>query len=117
METLELVRQETRISTELKDFADFVRSLEFTFHADHLLLAGLQPEEIDTAIRRAMKICRLNEVDTADHFQTLYVFDETNGNTYCDWRMTRQGFSLAIMNAPHDNEIIAHWLWELAMKS
>jgi hypothetical protein len=113
MDEINITRYEISIHDASDDFEDILHSLEFRYNAGHLALSGLQANEIRASISKAMKVCRLNGIDTSDHFRSLYIFDEKTGATYCDWRMTRQGFTLVVMNTPATNESIARWQWEL----
>lgn len=113
MNTVNITRYEFITPGTPDDFIEALHSLQFKYNTTHLVLAGLQPDEITTAISKAMKVCRLNAIDTGDHFRSFYVFDENSGTTYCDWRMSREGFTLVIMNATHSNMTIARWQWEL----
>lgn len=110
---INISRYEITIPGTPEDFEEVLHSLEFKYNTGHLALSGLKPSEIRTSINRAMKVCRLNHIDTADHFRSMYIFDEKTGNTYCDWRMTRQGFTLVVMNTPAISPAIARWQWEL----
>lgn len=116
METTTLIRYDTTPPHELEDFEDLMLSLQFKYNTIHLALAGIEPDDILASITRAMKICRLNGIDTTHHFRSLYIFDDDRANTYCDWRMTRQGFTLAVLNASNPNEAIARCQWELVNK-
>jgi hypothetical protein len=117
MNILNITRYEIPAHNEADDFVEALHSVEFRYTTRQLVVAGVQPEEIIHSINKAIKVCRLNFVDPADHFRSFYVFDELKGNLYCDWRMTREGFMLAIMNTPATNTSIAHWQWELAKSS
>ena len=113
MRTVNITRYEITRPGILNDFEEVLHSLQFKYNTNQLVVAGLQPDEITMAMSRAMKVCRLNGIEVAEHFRSLYVFDENTGATYCDWRMSRQGFTLVILNAPHSNTAIARWQWEL----
>ena len=113
MDTISLVRYGMTTSHELEDFTEILHSIDFKYNTRHLSLAGLRPEEINSAINKAMKVCLLNGIDAAEHFRSFYVFDGNRGSIYCDWRMTKQGFTLVVMNAPVLHMSIAHWQWEM----
>ncbi len=113
MNTINISRYEITTSGILTDFEEIFHSAAFKYNTDHLAMSGLQPDEIMTAIGMAMKVCRLNQIDPAEHFRSLYIFDETSHNTYSDWRMTRQGFALVVINTPAHNTAIARWQWQL----
>src|SRR5687767_8061170 len=116
MATLNIALYEIMNQPELDDFTDIVQSMQFKYNTAHLSLAGLDHDDITTAVTRAMRVCRLNGIETREHFRSLYVFDKLHGGTYCDWRMTREGFMLAIMNAPTLNESLANCQWEIIHK-
>jgi hypothetical protein len=113
MGTVNIRRYEFTTAGILEDFEEVIHTAAFKYDTRHLALSGLEPQEIMKAISRAMKVCRLNGIDPAEHFRSLYIFDEDNHNTYCDWRMTRQGFALVVINTPATNPAIASWQWQL----
>jgi hypothetical protein len=113
METVNITRYEVTMPGALDDFTEMVHQLQLKYSTGNLALAGLKADEVSCAVSRAMRICRLNDIDTRDHFRSLYIFDGKSGTVFCDWRMSRQGFMLALMNAPNCNPAIAYWQWEL----
>lgn len=113
MQTLNITRYEITMPGPVDDFVDMIHSIEFKYNTSHLAIAGLEADGITEAIGKAMKVCRLNNIDTADHFRSFYIFDEKKGNTCCDWRMTRQGFMLVVINAPATTQAIAQCQWEM----
>jgi hypothetical protein len=113
MHTVNISRYEIFTHGAPDDFEDILHSIEFKYTTRHLALSGLKEEQIEKAINRAMKVCRLNGIDTSDHFRSMYIFDEKSHVTYCDWHMTRQGLALVVINAPVISETIANWQWEL----
>ena len=112
METLNITRYEVTVPGPLDDFVEMIHSIEFKYNTGHLLMAGMEAGDIAAAIGKAMTVCNLNNIDTADHFRSFYISDEANGNTG-DWRMTRQGFMLVIFNAPATTQAIAQCQWEM----
>jgi hypothetical protein len=44
----------------------------------------------------------------------MYVFDGNTGALHIDWRMSKKGLNVMMMQIPALNEKIAQWLWELA---
>ncbi len=111
---LNLIQYTVATPDELDDFVNMYHTIHLKYNTQHLLLAGLKSDEINTAVNRAMIVCKLNGVDTREHFKSVYVFDSVKNMVYYDWRMTRQGFALVIMNAPSENTTVARWQWELA---
>jgi hypothetical protein len=114
MNIFNITRYEIPAHNEADDFIEALHSVEFKYTTRQLIVAGVQPDEILHSINKAIKVCRLNLVDPSDYFRSCYVFDESSGNLYCDWRMTREGFMLTIMNTPATNTAIAHWQMRLA---
>jgi hypothetical protein len=113
MATVELIRYGFGLHSVADDFEDLLRSLELTYSTRHLAAAGLTASEIGMAITAAIRVCRLNQIDPTNHFRSRYIFDERKHDLYTEWRMTRQGFALAIMHAPNITPAIARWQWEL----
>lgn len=113
MNRINIRRYEITMPGAFDEFEEILHSAEFKYNTNHLALSGLQNDQVRAAIGRAMKVCRLNGIDPAEHFRSCYIFDEKTGSTYCDWRMTRQGFTLVVINTPATNNALARWQWEL----
>ncbi len=113
MNTINIIRYDFRLHDQMAEFREKLHQMEFIYNTGHLAIAGVLPADINTAVRNAMKVCTINNVEPADHFRSLYVFNEKNHATYCEWLMSRQGFALVIINAPHTNATVARWQWEL----
>ena len=111
---LEIIPYDTTLSTELDEFTEMIHSLELKYNSWHLLQAGIEPTAIHSAIEKAMHVCNLNGIDTDHHFRPFYIFNEEKATTYCDWRMTRQGFYLVLLNSPAETIQLAKWQWGLA---
>lgn len=113
MDTINIRRYEFGNSEILETFEDVIHSAAYKYTTRHLALSGMEAQDILAAIGKAVKVCRLNGIDPSEHFRSIYIFDEGNHNTYCDWRMTRQGFALVVINTPATNAAIASWQWQL----
>ena len=56
-----------------------------------------------------------NEVKyLAAKFKKIYVYDPEISTMHIDWRMTKKGLNLMVMQTPSIHEKMARWLWELA---
>jgi hypothetical protein len=113
MESLNIARYQLATPSGLDDFTEMIRLIHLRYTTGHLVMAGVTPEEVSEAISKAMQVCHFNGIDPSGHFHAMYVFNEKTHNTYCDWRMSRQGFALVLMNVPAINSVIARWQWEM----
>jgi hypothetical protein len=113
MESMTIARYQVATPSGLVDFTEMIRLIHLRYNTGHLVMAGVTPEEITMAINKAIQVCQLNGIDPAGHFHAMYVFNEKTHNTYYDWRMSRQGFALVLMNVPPVNSMIARWQWEM----
>lgn len=113
MSAMNIIHYDFRLHDPMDEFREVLHHLEFIYNTGHLAIAGVLPADINIAVSNAMKVCKINNVDPADHFKSLYVFSIETGVTYCEWVMSRQGFALVVMNAPHTNATIARWQWEM----
>ena len=74
----------------------------------------ISEEQILEAIQKSMQVCRLAGVNSVHHFKKIYVYDPEVSSMHIDWRMTKKGLNLMVMQTSSMNEKMARWLWELA---
>lgn len=112
MQTMfDLIRTEVAPRTHIDDFIDMLHAVEFKYTTEHLLKAGLRVDDLNMAINNAIKSCRLNGIDTEDHFRICYIFAESDQSVHWEWRFTKEGFTLIMMNAPCMGPTMAKWQW------
>jgi Domain of unknown function (DUF1864) len=71
-------------------------------------------EQFLEALQKSIQVCRLAGVNSIQHFKKIYVYDAEVSTMHIDWRMTKKGLNLMIMQTPSVNEKMAQLLWELA---
>jgi hypothetical protein len=81
---------------------------------DLQLINDMSDEEIDESIKNALSICHLVGIESKFHFKKIYVFDVNYNTINVDWRMSKKGFNLVIMQFQKLNQKKAIWLWKLA---
>lgn len=81
---------------------------------DLQLFQEISDDEIEDAIKKAISICHLVGIETKYHFKKIYVFDDHDKTINVDWRMSKKGFNLVIMQFQKLNQKNAIWLWQLA---
>ncbi|MDQ5930181.1 MAG: hypothetical protein QG594_1968 [Bacteroidota bacterium] len=81
--------------------------------ADLLLIQDLYDFEIDEAIKEAQEICLLVGIKSQFHFKKIYVFDLDKKNIKTDWKMSKKGFDLVVLQFQKINQKRAIWLWHL----
>ena len=75
---------------------------------------NISTENIFEALRKSLQICHSAGINSKHHFKQVFLFDSTIGTLLIDWRMSRTGFNLMIIQMPSANEKLAHWVWKLA---
>jgi phage regulator Rha-like protein len=99
----------------LNNFEDALHDSMLIYSLRHLAFAGnLSQEHLLNSIQRVLRICSLVGVDSKYHFKQVYIFDENSGALYLDWKMSKKGFTLLMMQIPSLNQEMAHWFWKLA---
>jgi Domain of unknown function (DUF1864) len=78
------------------------------------LMEDISEEQITEALQKSMQVCRLAGINSVQHFKKIYVYDPEISTMHIDWRMTKRGLNLMVMQTPSINEKMARWLWELA---
>lgn len=85
------------------------------YSLQHLSLLGdITPEKTMEALQKSLQICYLAGINSKHHFKEVYLFDVKTGTLTIDWRMSKIGFNLMIIQIPLLNEKLALWLWKLS---
>ena len=97
---------------------DFEEALENSMRRYSLrqlnFMEDISEEQIKEALQKSMQVCHLAGINSVQHFKKIYVYDPEVSTMHIDWRMTKKGLNLMIMQTPSMNEKMARWLWELA---
>ncbi|WP_310558444.1 hypothetical protein [Flavobacterium sp.] len=81
---------------------------------DLQLINDISNDEIDESIKNAISICHLVGIESKYHFKKIYVFDVDYKIINTEWRMSKKGFNLVVMQFQKLNQKKAIWLWKLA---
>ncbi len=101
--------------TFLKDLKESIIYLNLEYSIiDLQLIQEISDDEIDEVIKNAISICHLVGIESKYHFKKIYVFDIDYNVINIDWRMSKKGFNLVIMQLQKINPKKAIWLWQLA---
>ena len=83
--------------------------------ASELFMYGLNNSDtLDSAIRRAMMICRSVNIPVRRNFRPVYSFK--NGEMISDWRLTDLARKLVLLNGDPENPFVARLQVELINK-
>jgi hypothetical protein len=97
------------------EFEEAVFNSTLQYSLRHLpVTEDVLQEKILEALQKSILICSLAGVNSKQHFKQMYVFDGNTGALHIDWRMSKKGLNVMMMQIPALNEKIAQWLWELA---
>ena len=81
---------------------------------DLQLIQEMSDEDIKESIKNAIAICHLVGIESNFHFKKIYIFDLDYNKLNIDWRMSKKGFNLVIMQFQKITPKNAIWLWQLA---
>jgi hypothetical protein len=99
----------------LRDFEEAIHYSKLHYSLRHLTFtADISPENILEALQKSLQICQLAGIESKHHFKKIYVYDASLKTLHIDWRMSKKGFNLMVMQFPLLNQKKALWLWELA---
>ena len=99
----------------MNDFEDALQNSMRPYSLRHLnFMDDISEEQILEALQNSMQVCHLAGVNSVQHFKKIYVYDPEVSTMHIDWRMTKKGLNLMVMQTPLMNEKMARWLWELA---
>jgi hypothetical protein len=99
----------------LNDFEEALQNSMRRYSLRNLnFMEDISEEQIVEALQKSIQVCRLAGVNTVQHFKKIYVYDPSVSSMQIDWRMTKKGLNLMVMQTPSMNEKMACLLWELA---
>ena len=70
-------------------------------------MEDVSEEQLLESLQKSMQVCRLAGVNTVQHFKKIYVYDPAVRSMQIDWRMTKKGLNLMVMQTPSMNEKMA----------
>ena len=99
----------------LNDFqaAAYNAGIEYSLY-NLAITQNISTENIVEGLRKALEICHLGGINEKYHFRKIYIYDATLKTLITDWRMSRNGFNLVVMQLPSLNKKNARWLWRLS---
>ncbi len=99
----------------INEFEEALQNSMRKYSLRHLnFMEDISEEQISEALQKSMHVCRLAGVNSVQHFKKIYVYDPAVSTMHIDWRMTKKGLNLMVMQTHSINEKMARWLWELA---
>ncbi|MEO9870585.1 hypothetical protein [Ekhidna sp.] len=110
-----IIKSEPIFSDEtMLDFIEAIRNREFLYRASSLMETDEQFDQMVEAVNRAMKACLLRKIPIHDHFQGIYLTNAKTHETIQDWKLSRLGYVLVILNGDPRNQLVAKTQIELA---
>jgi hypothetical protein len=102
-------------SFTMNDFEEALHNSMRRYSLRHLnFIEDISEEQILETLHKSMQVCRLAGANSVQHFKKIYVYDPEVSSMHIEWRMTKKGLNLMVMQTPTLNEKMARWLWELA---
>ncbi len=77
-------------------------------------LGNISEENALQALQKSIETCCLAGININHHFKQVYIFDTSIHTLRADWRLSRTGLNLIIIQVPFLNNKIAVWIWKLA---
>jgi hypothetical protein len=74
----------------------------------------ISEEKLMEALEKSLRVCQMAGINSQQHYKKMYVYDTDNQTVHIDWRMSKRGFNLMLMQMSSENEKMAKWLWELS---
>jgi hypothetical protein len=111
---MELHPSSDHISNVLEDALN-ERNLIFT--AASLTNMGFESmDEIAQAVERAITICNCNGLSVTEHFKTVYISDHDSHTVRRDWKLSKLGYTLVMMNGSCENPVVGRLQIEMLKK-
>lgn len=101
-------------------FAEFLASLQerkLRYYASELqkILELSSLHLLEEALQRAMKVCRTQQLELAEHFKPVYRCEEEG--VVKDWKLSPLAWCLVMLNADPGNPEVAHMQLALLKQS
>lgn len=91
----------------LNSLVEAIYDSELIYSSIDLYSLGIEsPNEIDAAVMSAIQTIRRADLSPQQHFKYIYLTDIKSGNILHDWRMSKMGFLLTLLNANTTNSLI-----------
>ena len=102
-------------SENIKNFQSAAYNVGMEYSLYNLVFnENISPEITADALRKALELCQLAGIEDKYHFRKIYIYDAALKTLLPDWRMSRNGFNLVVMQLPLPNPDRARWLWRLS---
>jgi hypothetical protein len=104
-----------RSSFQNDSFNQYLESLidhKLKYLASDLSEYGAIPTaELRKAIERSIQVCKTTNISVRKNFKAVYI--STNGQLICDWRISKLGLELILLNADPSTEFVANYQLEI----
>jgi hypothetical protein len=90
---------------------------QFFFNASSLRNIGFNsPVEIAEAVERAISVCNCSGLSANEHFKAVYLSDNDSHTLCKDWRLSRFGYTLVMLNGSCENPVVGRLQIEMLKK-
>lgn len=100
-------QQESNLHMSLSNFLDLLFASKMKFLSSDLLYEGMSIIEIQSAVKKAMVVCKMAKLELRKHF--LPVYTEIEGTLIKDCKLSRMGYGLVLLNIQKPNITSAMW--------
>jgi len=94
-----------RSNTTIEDFLEIFYNIQMKYLASDLFGQGLDYEDIEKAVVRAMKIAQSSGLKLNQHFKQVY--SQLGTAIVKDCKLSELGYALVLINANPDNRNVA----------
>ena len=104
-------------SPSIEAFRNAVEDMRLIFKASRLCEAGMTSlDELTRAVEQAMKVCIIGGIPIRNHFKAYYIADENHREMIKDWKLSKLGFALVMLNGDIENPMVGKLQLELIQK-
>ncbi|MEO9485238.1 MAG: hypothetical protein ABJG47_17395 [Ekhidna sp.] len=95
----------------LSNLAEALRNKELAYSASSLMQTSL--DQISETVNRAIKVCLAQKIPVNEHFKRVYIVDAETHEIIRDWKLSRLGYALVLLNGNTENPLVANTQIEL----
>ncbi|MFN3557488.1 MAG: hypothetical protein ACK4VN_16130 [Bacteroidales bacterium] len=95
-------------------FKEALYDASLKYRCDDLFRAGFDDDaQISEAVLKSIQLLKQLDIPPHHHFRNIYITELETGKTYKDWRMSKAGFLLTVMNCSRNNPALSKWKMEM----
>ena len=103
----------SRIPISITEFIEAIIEMELLFNSESLHNFYPSEQQMEKAIKKAMRICYNLGIPLEQHFRIRFVSNHNQHSVKQVWKMSKAAYCLTLINGDPDNLSVGQMQWEL----